>query len=630
MSYQSLARKYRPQSFQDMVGQDAVTTALVNGIRLGRAPQAVVFSGVRGVGKTTAARLYAKALNCEVSAQTAHPCNQCESCQAVSEGVHEDVLEIDGASHTGVEDIRSLQETLDYVPQRSPYKVYIIDEVHMLSQSAFNALLKTLEEPPAHVIFVFATTELGKVPETVLSRCQVFHLKHLSVAITVQRIKEILDAECLDYDEHALVTIANEGRGSMRDALTFLDQTIALGEGRVLADVVNGLVNAAPSQTFVTFLQACVQRDPASLLATIESWDQKGISFFKAIEDVARLTRHAMVIKELGRDAIDMALLGLAPGEQEQLDTLAKGASPLDLNRLFRVLVRCRKDLDGSELDRFIVENSMLEWCLDPGLPSLDQLRATLSGQKIVTSEPATQAEKVPTPLKKERKSSQGKLTDIWKSGIKNDRVETQEMAKAPENSVVPEHNVERPKPRSQISMPLPDREESKAKLQSSMPSPGQGHESIPPQLASEAREEKEQKPTLPGTWREVVEAWKRSKPLQGRMLEETIPVSFDSQKIRVAVDPSSMGGSKLLHEDNRKKVCHGLAEMFGFQGQLIVEPQQPGHKTVDEQVQQSLLDERKEAERLQQEKLRQELETHPITVEALNVFDGTIDAVEL
>ena len=186
-SYIPLARKYRPATFSELAGQDATATALANAIRLGREPHAVIFSGVRGIGKTTSARLYAKALNCD-TALSPEPCNHCESCLAITAGNHEDVMEIDGASNTSVDDVRALRETVSYVPQRSRFKVYIIDEVHMLSQSAFNALLKTLEEPPAHVVFIFATTELQKIPQTIMSRCQLFHLQRMGLNTIRERI----------------------------------------------------------------------------------------------------------------------------------------------------------------------------------------------------------------------------------------------------------------------------------------------------------------------------------------------------------------------------------------------------------------------------------------------------------
>ena len=373
MSYQSIATKYRPKTFQDMVGQDSVTIALGNAIKLGREPHGVVFSGVRGVGKTTTARLYAKALNCSTG-PTDQPCNECESCQLINEGRHEDVLEIDGASNTGVDDIRQLQETINYSPQRSKFKVYIIDEVHMLSQSAFNALLKTLEEPPSHVVFVFATTELHKVPDTIQSRCQVYHLQKLTVPTIVDRIKVILNLESISYEEKALYIVAREGHGSMRDALTFLDQAITMGDGGVTVNSLSELIKNVSSIPYMEFLEGMLQKDPRRLVTLLQGWDSQGIQFYEGLEEVLKFCRHCFVVKDLGSDALDMAYLGLDSAELEKLVEISSLGEDFDLNRIFRTIDKCRRELDGSGVDRYIIENFVFEWCFDPGLPNVEEL----------------------------------------------------------------------------------------------------------------------------------------------------------------------------------------------------------------------------------------------------------------
>lgn len=374
---QPLARKYRPQTFNQLVGQDTTAQALANAIRMGRTPQAVIFSGVRGVGKTTTARLYAKALNCE-SGPTPSPCGECESCQAISAGNHEDVLEIDGASNTSVDDVRLLRDSIGYVPQRSKYKIYLIDEVHMLSQSAFNALLKTLEEPPAHVVFLFATTELQKIPQTILSRCQVFLLQKMTSATVVSRLEEILRLEGIPHEPGSLRPIAREARGSMRDALTLLDQAIAISNGKLTAALCEGITAQAPRELITTLLRALVAKDSKLLVTTVDQIEQTGTDLMSVVEDLAQLTRHTFVIRDLGCDALDLAQLDLDAGELQELEKIGKSAANFDLNRIFRTLVRCRQDLDGSPLDRCILENYAFEWCLDPGLPDLQQLRQTV------------------------------------------------------------------------------------------------------------------------------------------------------------------------------------------------------------------------------------------------------------
>ncbi|HET9236272.1 MAG TPA: DNA polymerase III subunit gamma/tau [Oligoflexus sp.] len=396
MSYVSLARKYRPRRFVDMVGQESTTLALTNAIRLRREPHSVIFTGVRGVGKTTSARIYAKALNCE-NGPTAEPCDECASCVAIASGNHEDVLEIDGASNTGVDDVRALQETLSYVPQRSTYKIYIIDEVHMLSISAFNALLKTLEEPPQHVVFIFATTELHKVPETIQSRCQTFHLQKISRPVIADRVRSILTAEGIPFDEGALAIVAREGRGSMRDALTMLDQAIAVGGGQVSLEALKNMVgSSSQALPVLELLDGLLRKDASQILEVIARWDQEGLAMSTLVEETAKACRNAFILRDLKGQAIDLQLLELEDREQQMLLELGEKAAPMDLNRLFRQLAKCLDDLRHADLDRFILENYCLEWCFDPGLPDLQTLMNIMaSGQpmpQIAAARPAPQA----------------------------------------------------------------------------------------------------------------------------------------------------------------------------------------------------------------------------------------------
>jgi len=374
MTYQPLARKYRPSKFADLVGQENVAKALANAIRLGREPHGVIFSGVRGIGKTTTARLYAKALNCQ-EAVDSEPCGACDSCLAIAKGIHEDVIEIDGASNNGVDEIRTLRETVAYAPQRSRFKVYIIDEVHMLSSSAFNALLKTLEEPPAHVVFIMATTEMHKVPATILSRCLTFYLQKMTPRTIFERVAWILDQEKIDYDEKALWLVAREGQGSMRDALTFLDQAIALCDGKVTFEGLKDLVTGSSIAPFVELLDCALKRDGKSVLGRIADLDGIGIQTKTIVGELANLSRHGLIVRTLGIESSEIQSLGFDAGELSRLHEVSISARDFDLNRIFRTLVKCLEDLDGSSMDRFIAENYLLEWCFDPGLPSTDELR---------------------------------------------------------------------------------------------------------------------------------------------------------------------------------------------------------------------------------------------------------------
>ena len=375
MAYQPLARKYRPETFSDLIGQEAVAQALVNAIRLSREPCGIIFSGVRGIGKTSSARVFAKALNCD-NGPTPEPCNHCYSCKAISGNYHEDVLEIDGASNNGVAEIRALQETLGYTPQRSRYKIYIIDEVHMLSNSAFNALLKTLEEPPHNVIFVFATTELHKVPKTVISRCQTFYLKRVSAHAIHQRLREILVKENIVFDDEALPIIAQEANGSVRDALTLLDQVIALGAGKVTRESLTPLLTSLSNVFFINLLDALLAKRANDCLRLIVELDQEGVEFDSVVSNLASYLRHAMILKTLGPKISDDTLAKLSDEDKLQLQDIGKKAPGSNLHELFHNLIECNKELDGSWLDRFIFENYCLEWCLKNHLAAHSQTDA--------------------------------------------------------------------------------------------------------------------------------------------------------------------------------------------------------------------------------------------------------------
>ena len=245
-NYVVLARKYRPQTFSELLGQDALVKTITNAIKNNRLHHAYILTGIRGVGKTTTARIIAKALNCTgkdaTNGPTVNPCGICENCRAIAESRHIDVLELDAASRTGVDDIREILDGVRYRPTNGRYKVYIIDEIHMLSKQAFNALLKTLEEPPSHVIFIFATTEIRKVPVTVLSRCQRFDLQRLSIETLMTHFKNIIAKENLSAEDEALHLIAKAADGSCRDGLSLLDQAISLGGGEVKTDIVKNMI----------------------------------------------------------------------------------------------------------------------------------------------------------------------------------------------------------------------------------------------------------------------------------------------------------------------------------------------------------------------------------------------------
>ncbi len=294
MSYQVLARKWRPQGFAKVVGQDHIVQALKHALERNRLHHAYLFTGTRGVGKTTLARILSKCFNCEKGI-TPNPCGQCVACQELEQGRFVDLIEVDAASKTKVEDTRELLENVQYSPVRGRFKIYLIDEVHMLSAHSFNALLKTLEEPPEHVKFILATTDPQKVPITILSRCLQFSLRQLLPHLIAEHLKQVLTAERVDFDQEALLALGQAAQGSVRDALSLTDQAIAYGGGRLLADEVHAMLGTVHQQVLLSLLEQLSQQDANALLSLVANWAQEGVDLLQlAKELISALHRLAL------------------------------------------------------------------------------------------------------------------------------------------------------------------------------------------------------------------------------------------------------------------------------------------------------------------------------------------------
>ena len=339
MSYLVLARKWRPRSFEELVGQDHVRRALTNALDSGRIHHAFLFTGTRGVGKTTIARIFAKSLNCEKGVSS-RPCGECSACRDIDEGRFVDLLEVDAASRTKVDDTRELLDNVQYAPARGRYKVYLIDEVHMLSTHSFNALLKTLEEPPPHVKFLLATTDPQKLPVTVLSRCLQFHLRRLPLQQIQERLTMISEAEKVEFEPAALRAVARGAEGSMRDALSLLDQVLAFGGGRVLEAEVRSLLGTLDRRHVEAILGALASNDGNGLMSCVQQLDERAPDYDQALGELAAAIQR-------------MALLQALPdlrGEDEEQDialaALAPRFSPEDLQLLYQIAIMARRDLD--------------------------------------------------------------------------------------------------------------------------------------------------------------------------------------------------------------------------------------------------------------------------------------------
>src|SRR5947207_2140835 len=350
MKYQVIARKFRPQVFDDVVGQKPIVQTLQNAIQMERIGHAYLFSGPRGVGKTTTARILAKGLNC-VKGPTVTPCNECPSCQEIASGKSIDVFEIDAASNTGVDNIRELRESAKYAAARNRYKIFIIDEVHMLSTSAFNALLKILEEPPSHVVFIMATTERHKVPATILSRCQQFVFRTISSAEIQGHLRQIADREGVKIDDRALGYIVKAAEGSMRDAQSLLDQIISFSGQDVVDEDVRDVLGFIPSEILDRTLDALQQRNSRALLENIAIVIDQGLNVQQYVREFIGRVRDLLVLK-LG---LEDKILGSAE-EKRALAERAGAFSEQDLIRFFDMLLRLENELRWTSQARFHLE----------------------------------------------------------------------------------------------------------------------------------------------------------------------------------------------------------------------------------------------------------------------------------
>ncbi len=350
MKYQVIARKFRPQVFEDVVGQKPIVQTLQNAIQMERVGHAYLFSGPRGVGKTTTARILAKGLNCE-KGPTITPCNQCPSCQEIASGKSIDVFEIDAASNTGVDNIRELRESAKYAAARSRYKIFIIDEVHMLSTSAFNALLKILEEPPPHVVFIMATTERHKVPATILSRCQQFIFRTISPAEIQAHLRQIAEREGVQIDDRALSYIVKASEGSMRDAQSLLDQIISFSGQQVVDEDVRDVLGFIPSDILERTLSALADRDSKALLENVGIVVDQGLNLQQYVREFIGKVRDLLLLK-LG---LEEKILG-STEEKQTLAARAERFSEQDLIRFFDMLMRLESELRSTSQARFHLE----------------------------------------------------------------------------------------------------------------------------------------------------------------------------------------------------------------------------------------------------------------------------------
>ncbi|MFI3275799.1 DNA polymerase III subunit gamma/tau [Vibrio sp.] len=425
MSYLALARKWRPTKFKKVVGQAHVLTALENALSQNRLHHAYLFSGTRGVGKTTIGRLFAKGLNCETGI-TSTPCGECATCKEIDEGRFVDLLEIDAASRTKVEDTRELLDNVQYKPARGRFKVYLIDEVHMLSRHSFNALLKTLEEPPEYVKFLLATTDPQKLPVTILSRCLQFHLKPISVDNIHEQLDHILEQESVTSESRALGMIAHAADGSMRDALSLTDQAIALGNGNVVTDTVAHMLGTLDTDQAIHLLEAISSKQPQLAMACIQSLAENGVEWDGLLNQLAT---------QLHRLAMFQALpstLDKAQPDAEKLELLSKALSPQDIQLYYQIVLKGREDLPLSPTARVGIEMVVLRMLAFR--PAEQTVATAISTQSTSTAPaPVAQAQSVAQPVSQPAPMAAPRQPQMQQQAPQQQAMQQQSVQQAPQ-----------------------------------------------------------------------------------------------------------------------------------------------------------------------------------------------------
>ena len=532
--YQVLARKWRPQVFDAVVGQDAVTRTLRNALASGRVAHAYLFTGPRGVGKTTTARLLAKALACTARTTEPEACGKCPSCLDFVSGAPVDVLEIDAASNNGVEEIRTLRENVKYSPARGRFKVYIVDEVHMLSGPAFNAFLKTLEEPPQHVVFILATTDPKKIPATVLSRCQRFDFRPIPAELLTRQLTDILTQEGVAFDAAALPLLVRAAEGSLRDALSLLDAAIAYGEGRLDEGSVARLLGASSPVQVRALAAALLGRDSAAALEAIDRAARQGEDLEGYCRDVVEMLRRLLVIKV----APASPPAELTPAEAQELAAVAEPATVDDLVYLLRVLLESQAEMRGSPYPRVELEVGAIRAARRPQVQALDALinrveeaerRLRAGGSGVVPARP---------------QSTQANLlgADPRAAGPSGGAPAAPAAPAAPPRPAWPPQGASAPPRRTESDEP-PPRELA--------PERGRGPGAAPAAPSGDLSE----------AWQRVVAAVLARKALLGSVLQHAMPVAVRDGALAVSMVASGFHKEMLADRANRDLINQAIEQ---------------------------------------------------------------------
>jgi DNA polymerase-3 subunit gamma/tau len=619
VSYLVLARKYRPQTFEDLIGQDHVARTLANAIATGRVAHAFLFTGVRGVGKTTSARLLAKCLSCvgpdgKAPGPTATPCNQCAPCLEITGGRDLDVQEIDGASYNGVDEVRRLQEGMTFRPARDRFKIYIVDEVHMLSTAAWNAFLKTLEEPPPHVKFIFATTEASKVPVTILSRCQRYDFKLIATQAIAGRLDQVLAQESIEADPVAVQILAREAAGSMRDAMSLLDQVIAYSGTKLSGDDVARVLGVADRNILHELATALVDGNAAACLGVIDRLAQQGFDLTHVTKDVLRHLRNLVVAKVCAGQAAAHGpslreLLDLADEESRDVLDLAGRAEADDLSRLFQGFSRAFDDVVRSAQPRMALEMALVRLARRPPLLPLDELLSRVG-------ELERRLGGAPPPAPAPRGGGGGG----------GGRAQTShDSGMAPAAAPIPTST------RTHGALALADPRKAPSSEPRRVPSPpavaiAPPVATVPPARApTPAAAAASPAPDL-AVWRAILDCVRARRPALASVLDHALPLETTAARFVVGFEPgAAFLGARASEPDALEELTRAVRAHFGAPTSVALDLSAraaAGTKTI------ASLDSEKHAAELA--RARAAVEGHPLVLEAVRLFGAQLRDVKL
>ncbi len=600
MEYQVSARKFRPGTFEELIGQPHVVQTLRNAILRQQVAHAYLFSGMRGVGKTTAARILAKALNCE-KGPTPEPCGQCESCLEIARGNSVDVIEIDGASNTGVDDVRELRENVKFSPFRGTYRIYIIDEVHMLSNSAFNALLKTLEEPPSHAVFIFATTEVHKIPPTITSRCQHFNFRRIPRREIIARLQEVVNHVDVTIGERSLGAMARASEGSMRDALSLLDQAVAFGGKTITEQEVDEMLGAVPDELVGRIVNTVVTQDPAAAVALVGEVVDHGYDLRAYCGAVVERMRHLMIASVVPGFEQAQGLMDLPDEDVKQLLVEAKSFSVEQLQEVFQLFAQAEDRLRSTAHPRFVFE-----------VAAVRAARLLQHGAQVPQSaEPprGPQSHASRTPVEKS-----GPTSGTPPSPVRSpeNRTGTSGRPPATVQGSRPSPPVQKePLPREKVAgAPPPAQPEVKTKQSPgvSAPQPRPASPGSPPAIGQE-------------DWQRVVESVIRRYPNVGTFLEMGMLVKIEGNQVIVGFPKTaSVACSRVQKEENRALIAKVCQEVTGATIRLrVVElTEEPGDGLTIKQM-------RAKQQKQDGEALLEQARANPMVKHTMELFGGDV-----